>query len=51
MADRIIELHKLFGNDRILVQMAIGAMPHKDLLRAIELLGTKVAPKVKEACQ
>jgi len=51
VADRIIELHKLFGNDRILVQMAIGAMPHKELLRAIELLGTKVAPKVKEACQ
>ena len=26
-----------FNNDRILVQMAIGAMPHRDLLRAIEL--------------
>lgn len=49
VADRIIELHRVFGNDRILVQMAIGAMPHKELLRAIELLGTKVAPKVKEA--
>ena len=51
VADRIIELHRIFGNKRILVQMAIGAMPHKELLRAIELLGTKVAPKVKEACQ
>jgi alkanesulfonate monooxygenase SsuD/methylene tetrahydromethanopterin reductase-like flavin-dependent oxidoreductase (luciferase family) len=51
VADRIIELHKLFRNDRILVQMAIGAMPHKELLKAIELLGTRVAPKVKEACQ
>ena len=51
VADRIIELHRVFGNDRILVQMAIGAMPHKQLLRAIELLGTKVAPKVKEATQ
>ena len=49
VADRIIELHKLFRNDRILVQMAIGAIPHKELLRAIELLGTRVAPKVKEA--
>ena len=49
VADRIIELHRVFGNSRILIQMAIGAMPHKELLKAIELLGTKVAPKVKEA--
>jgi probable LLM family oxidoreductase len=49
VADRIIELHKTFRNDRILIQMAIGAMPHDKLMRAIELLGTKVAPKVKEA--
>lgn len=49
VADRIIALHNIFKFDRILVQMAIGAMPHKELLRAIELLGTKVAPKVKEA--
>lgn len=51
VADRIIELHQIFRNSRILIQMAIGAMPHKELLRAIELLGTKVAPRVKEACQ
>lgn len=49
VADRIIELHRVFGNSRILIQMAIGAMPHRELLKAIELLGTKVAPKVKEA--
>lgn len=49
VASRIVELHRIFGNDRILIQMAIGAMPHKELLRAIELLGTKVAPLVKEA--
>ena len=51
VADRIVELHRVFSNDRMLVQMAIGAMPHKQLMRAIELLGTKVAPKVKEALQ
>ena len=48
VAERIIALHRVFGNDRILIQMAIGAMPHKDVLKAIELLGTKVAPIVKE---
>jgi len=49
VAERIIELHETFRMDRILVQMAIGAMPHRDLLRAIELLGTRVAPRVKDA--
>ena len=49
VADRIIELHRIFRNDRILIQMAIGAVPHAQLMRAIELLGTKEAPKVKEA--
>ena len=49
MAEKIIALHRMFNNDRILIQMAIGAMPHGAVLRAIELLGTKVAPKVKEA--
>ncbi|MCB1381029.1 MAG: LLM class flavin-dependent oxidoreductase, partial [Alphaproteobacteria bacterium] len=49
MVERIIALHRIFRNDRILIQMAIGAVPHKHVLRAIELLGTVVAPKVKEA--
>lgn len=49
VADKIISLHRVFKQDRIMIQMAIGAMPHKQLLRAIELLGTKVAPRVKEA--
>ncbi len=49
MADKIIGLHRNFGNHRILIQMAIGAMPHAQVLKAIELLGTKVAPLVKEA--
>ena len=51
VADRIIALHRIFRNDRILIQMAIGAMPHVELMCAIELLGTKVAPRVKEALQ
>ena len=49
VADRIIALHRIFKNDRILIQMAIGAMPHAQVMRAIELLGTRVAPMVKEA--
>ncbi len=49
VADKIIALHRVFKQDRIMIQMAIGAMPHAQLMRAIELLGTKVAPRVKEA--
>ena len=29
--------------------MSVGTLPHADVLRAIELLGTEVAPKVREA--
>ncbi len=49
VAEKIVNLHKVFGNDRILIQMAIGAMPHVQVLKAIELMGTKVAPKVRAA--
>lgn len=46
--DKILYEYELFGNTRFLAQMSIGAMPHKKILHAIELLGTKVAPAVKK---
>ncbi len=49
VADKMIALHRIFGNDRILVQMALGSLPHKDLMRAIELMGKEVAPRVRDA--
>jgi probable LLM family oxidoreductase len=49
VADRIIELHSIFKNNRILIQMAIGTVPHDAQLRAIELLGRKVVPLVRAA--
>ena len=49
VADKIIGLHKIFGNDRILVQMGLGSLPHRDMLRAIELMGKEVAPLVRSA--
>ena len=49
VADKIVALHKIFGNDRILVQMGLGSLPHKDMLRAIELMGKEVAPLVRAA--
>jgi probable LLM family oxidoreductase len=49
VVDKILYEHELFGHTRFLAQMSIGAMPHDKVLRAIELLGTKVAPAVRKA--
>jgi probable LLM family oxidoreductase len=46
--DKILYEHELFGHTRFLAQMSIGALPHKQAMRSIELLGTKVAPEVKK---
>ena len=40
---------EIFRNDRFLLQMAIGLMPHDKIMEAIELYGTKVAPIVRKA--
>jgi alkanesulfonate monooxygenase SsuD/methylene tetrahydromethanopterin reductase-like flavin-dependent oxidoreductase (luciferase family) len=47
--DKILFEHELFGNTRFLAQMSIGTVPHKNILKAIELFGTKVAPAVRKA--
>jgi probable LLM family oxidoreductase len=49
IADRIIELHKKIGHTRHYFQMDVGQLPHDKFLQSIELLGTKVAPRVKKA--
>lgn len=49
LAEKIIAHHAIFKNDRFLIQMAIGLMPHRELMHAIELFGTKVAPLVRKA--
>jgi hypothetical protein len=41
-------MHKIFRNDRFLLQMAIGLVPHDRLMKAIELFGTRVAPLVRK---
>jgi alkanesulfonate monooxygenase SsuD/methylene tetrahydromethanopterin reductase-like flavin-dependent oxidoreductase (luciferase family) len=49
IVEKILFQHELFRHDRFLLQMSVGTLPHKDVMRAIELLGTEVAPKVREA--
>lgn len=46
--EKILYGHGLFGQTRFLAQMSIGALPHKQAMRSIELFGTKVAPEVKK---
>ena len=48
VAEKIVAQHRIFGNDRFLLQMAIGLMPHHKIMKAIELFGTKVAPMVRK---
>ncbi len=49
VAAKIVAHHRLFRNDRFVLQMAIGLMPHEQVMRGIELYGTKVAPLVRAA--
>jgi len=49
VADRIVELHGALGHDRQIFQMDLSGVPQKESLRAIELLGTEVAPRVRAA--
>lgn len=47
--DKILFEHSIFQNDRFLMQMTVGTMPHDQVMRSIELFGTVVAPAVRKA--
>jgi probable LLM family oxidoreductase len=51
VVEKILFQHELFGHDRFLVQFSVGTLPHRELLRSIELFGTEVAPAVRKALQ
>jgi len=48
VTDKILYQHELFGHQRFLIQLTVGPMRHADVMRAIELLGTRVAPAVRK---
>jgi probable LLM family oxidoreductase len=48
VAEKILHEHELFANDRYVGQMSVGAVAHSDVMRSIELFGTKVAPVVRD---
>jgi probable LLM family oxidoreductase len=47
VAEKILFQHELFGHDRFLIQLSVGTLPHRSLMRAIELFATEVAPVVR----
>jgi probable LLM family oxidoreductase len=47
VAEKILFEHELFGHQRYIGQMSVGAVEHKDVMRSIELFGTQVAPVVR----
>ena len=46
--DKIMHQYELFQNTRFLAQLVTGLTPHKQVLKAIELFGTQVAPVVRK---
>ncbi|WP_078431119.1 LLM class flavin-dependent oxidoreductase [Metabacillus halosaccharovorans] len=48
VAEKIIHLRKNVGITRFMLHVPVGSMPHEDVMRAIELLGKEVAPRVRE---
>jgi len=47
--DKILAQYKHMGMTRYEMQMSVGTMPHNQMMKSIELLGTVVAPAVKKA--
>ena len=48
VVEKILFEHELFGNTRFMAQISVGTLPHEKVMRAIELLGTEVAPVVRK---
>jgi probable LLM family oxidoreductase len=47
VAEKILFQHTIFRHQRFLLQLSVGPMPHAQVMRAIELYGTRVAPIVR----
>jgi alkanesulfonate monooxygenase SsuD/methylene tetrahydromethanopterin reductase-like flavin-dependent oxidoreductase (luciferase family) len=47
--DKILSQHELFNNTRFVAQLVTGHTSHANVLKAIEIYGTRVAPVVRKA--
>jgi len=48
VAEKIIFLRKKVGITRFMLHVPVGSMPHEDVMKAIELFGKEVAPRVRD---
>lgn len=48
VAEKLLHHHEVLGHQRTMLQLAVGPLPHLEIMRAIELLGTEVAPLVRD---
>jgi probable LLM family oxidoreductase len=51
VAEKLLFEHELFGHQRYVAQMSVGAVDHRDVLRSIELFAEQVAPVVRAEVQ
>jgi len=50
VVEKILQVNEALGGiSRLTFQMSVAALPHAKMLRAIELLGTQVAPMIRKA--
>lgn len=47
--DKILQMEELFGLTRFSAHMDVGGPSHQSLMKSIEIYGTRIAPKVREA--
>jgi probable LLM family oxidoreductase len=48
VADKILYMHELFGITRFIAHIDVGAPTHAQIMKSIELFGTKVAPIIRK---
>lgn len=48
IVEKMLFQHEIFGHQRCLLQLGVGTIDHAKVMHAIELLGTKVAPVVRQ---
>lgn len=49
VADKILYMQELFGITRFIAHMDVGAPTHAQMMKSVELFGSKVAPQVRKA--
>ena len=47
VVEKLMHQYEVLGHQRAMLQLAVGPAGHRDVMRAIELLGTEVAPVVR----